>query len=269
MRKLGGNPSRHVQHINTTQMERHVNTNINTNINTNTAQKQSVAINLSSTIGTLHIANLTAGPGPSFTLPLGTPPIGIDNGSVFTLLLDPKCDTSWVEQSSSKSSASSSTARLWERFLALQQRGAYVLDLQEIERTKSSLQAYMLTPFVYVDASWLHYYRLFLCSMHAPVETLDLRHIMMHLTNLKAANAIRMHSTAVTLRNPKKRQRRISSVSLSRSPLKDWGLNETGLLTEMLMSCGSIRTISIDGSSRSKTGTGTSPFLHHLGAIIR
>ena len=177
----------------------------------------------------------------------------------------------------------------WERFLALQQRGPFLLDEHEAARTRSSLSAYMLTSFTAVDDAWLHYYRLFLISSLKESELLNLCRTFNHLTNIDAATAIYMGSTrGVVLRNPLRRRRATPGVVISSTvPATSssamtmdgitmrWGMNEAALLTEMLMSSGTVRSISIESGSASSSQLiqqgfpeKSSVFARSLGAIL-
>ncbi len=233
------------------------------------------------------------GPGaPSFLLPRGTAPLGVHNGSVFRFLSSPGADVSWVERACQRGAAQASATsdrgaslssrasmppvRLWERFLALQQRGPYVLLRDEPMRTRDALRAFMATPFKGVDACWLHFWRLFLCSVRAPVETLDVRRALPLLTNTEAVHALRLgEAPEVTLENPKALRGRALEL------LEPWGLNETALLLEMLMSSGNVHTVRVVGShaaaaaaaaggagDSSPGNVSTSPFMGHLGALL-
>ena len=226
-------------------------------------------------------------PGPSYQLPppMNTPPLGVNNNSVFRLLRDPNCDISWVEVSCRQDPTIN---MLWERFLALQQRGPFLLDEHEAARTRSSLSAYMLTSFTAVDDAWLHYYRLFLISSLKESELLNLCRTFNHLTNIDAATALRMGSTHVVLRNPLRRRRATPGVVISSTIpattssamtmdviTKRWGMNEAALLTEMLMSSGTVRSISIESGSASSSQLiqqgfpeKSSVFAQSLGAIL-
>ena len=227
-------------------------------------------------------------PGPSYQLPppMGTPLLGVNNNSVFHLLRDPNCDISWVEVSCRQDPTIN---MFWERFLALQQRGPFLLDEHEAARTRSSLSAYMLTSFTAVDDAWLHYYRLFLISSLKESELLNLCRTFNHLTNIDAATAIYMGSTrGVVLRNPLRRRRATPGVVISSTvPATSssamtmdgitmrWGMNEAALLTEMLMSSGTVRSISIESGSASSSQLiqqgfpeKSSVFARSLGAIL-
>ena len=158
----------------------------------------------------------------------------------------------------------SDAPRLWERFLALRNHGPYMLDYKEVERTQSSLRSYTSTAFLYVDAAWIHYYRLYLCASSVSPETLNLKRILVTMTNIKAANDIRLGNPTVILHKPKR-----SSVAGQRSAaLNKYGLNETSLLVEMLMSAGSVRSLALSSCSVHKTPQKTSPFMGYLGDIL-
>ena len=263
--------------------------------------------------------------GPQFRLPLGVPPVGVDTGVVFEFLRNPGADISWVEASCrrcgarvsssgdgggppSGSTATAPAPRLWERFLALRRHGPFVLHQDEPFVTRASLRAYMALPFVGVDAAWMHFWRLYLCSVSPPVETLDLRRLLLHLTNARTVQSLRTSSDH-NGRAQQQRQRGVfvtprdwgggASRIVDETGVTDssadglvanllnplalgveavehlgkWGLNETALMLEMIMSSGAVTGVRISGPARKKQSErylsdATSPFMGHLGAIL-
>ena len=219
---------------------------------------------------------------PSVSLPVDghnvISPIGVANGFIYQYLQQSDCDVSWVEaHSRGESNSDSSTSnkltqnRLWDQFLCLHEKGPYVLDRTEIKRTFSRLKSYMSCPFRFVDQCFVHFYRLFLCSIKAPTEMLDIRRLLSRLTNVQAVNKIHVGETNhVFLENPKRRSQTSNSSKFSTSTsMSKWALNETALMTEMLMSSGTIRSITVGTKHISKNGVhSTSPFTRHLGAIL-
>ena len=203
-------------------------------------------------------------------LPTFASPIGVPHGQLYQYLHEQDSDIAWLEASSPQPSTST---RLTEQFLSLQRHGAYITDADEPVRTMASLQRYMAVLFRTVDFSFVHYYRLYLCSIqHTPIERLNLRSLLGTLTNLEAANTIHMMGgKEVHLRNPRRRRAQQSSTD-ARAVLSKWALNETSLLMALIMSSGSLETLAIgafDQRSNNHAPQPTSPFNEHLGSILK
>ena len=182
---------------------------------------------------------------------------------------------------------------------AAEQRAVRAVSRRALE-TRSSLRAYMALPFDGVDTAWIHFWRLYLCSITHPAETIDLRRLMLHLTNTKTVHAMRL--SAIQNKNDGKDENgwttsaprdwgggmsRISDelfcaesnnglVADLRNPkalgvnavkhLGKWALNETALMLEMIMSVGAVTGVRIGGSANKKESeryfvNSTSPFM--------
>eukprot|EP00949_MAST-11_sp_MAST-11-sp1_P001694 g1694.t1 len=194
-------------------------------------------------------------PSPSFALPKGVPPVGVPMRSVYEVLLAPTADTAWVHQSC----VASNDEHLRDRFAALLRHGPYVLYPGEAHQSRHTLTSYLSTPFESVDTLFLHFLRLFMCTKKPPLR-LKWKSDALHFANGAAALRLRngdpqLHN--VVLIDPEQSRAR----ARPHGSLRKWKLNELDVIFELILSSGTVSTITIDPP-------GCRRLMHRAGELI-